>query len=145
MNTKSIHRKKHEIEHSQMLSESNTELAWGWDSPAGKIRAIRRAQLIAKQATLGYGLNVLEIGCGTGLFTEMFSQYGSSITALDVSADVLAHARLRGLSPKQVQFINESIEEYLLLKNINLLNEASSSEFGICFLIVGKYFLFIAL
>ena len=112
MNTKSIHRKKHEIEHSQMLSESNTELAWGWDSPAGKIRAIRRAQLIAKQATLGYGLNVLEIGCGTGLFTEMFSQYGSSITALDVSADVLAHARLRGLSPKQVQFINEPIEEY---------------------------------
>lgn len=55
MNTKSIHRKKHEIEHSQMLSESNIELAWGWDIPSGTVRTNRRAQLIARQAGLGYG------------------------------------------------------------------------------------------
>ncbi len=112
MNIHTNNRKTNEINHSRLISDNNSELAWGWDTPAGKVRAIRRAKLIAKQAGLGYGLNVLEIGCGTGLFTEMFCQYGSSIIALDVSADVLKHARLRDLPPKQVQFINEPIEEY---------------------------------
>lgn len=42
----------HEIEHGKMLSAQDTELLWGWGTPAGKIRAKRRANLIAEGAGL---------------------------------------------------------------------------------------------
>lgn len=38
---------------------------------------------------------VLEIGCGTGLFTEELAKSGNRITAIDISEDLLALARQR--------------------------------------------------
>jgi SAM-dependent methyltransferase len=47
---------------------------------------------------------VLEIGCGTGFFTEMFAATGARIFAVDISAPLVAKARTRGLDPNQVTF-----------------------------------------
>jgi SAM-dependent methyltransferase len=84
---------------------------WGWDTPAGRLRAQRRARLIAEGAKLAPGSHVLEIGCGTGMFTEMFAESGATIVAVDLSGDLLSKARTRGLPPERVLFIEKPFEE----------------------------------
>ena len=101
-----------EIEHGKKLAENDPESVWGWGTPAGRHRSQRRARLIANQAGLKPGLQTLEIGCGTGLFTEMFADYGVSLVALDVSAEMLERARLRGLDESRVEFIEGRVEDY---------------------------------
>ena len=45
------------------------EAVWGWSSPAGQLRAARRAKFLVEAAGLGPGVRCLELGCGTGEFT----------------------------------------------------------------------------
>lgn len=104
-------RAEHEIAHGKMLALGDTELMWGWGTLAGQWRARRRAELIASGATLGPGKRALEIGCGTGLFTEMFAQTGVQLIAVDISADLLEIARARGLPAEQVQFLEKRFED----------------------------------
>jgi SAM-dependent methyltransferase len=92
-----------------MLAADETERVWGWGTPAGRLRAGRRGALIARGAGLGPGVRALEIGCGTGLFTEMFARSGAEILAVDLSADLLRKARARNLPPT-VTFRNEPFE-----------------------------------
>lgn len=100
----------HEIEHGKALATGETERIWGWGTPAGLVRAKRRASLIAAGAGLGPGVHALEIGCGTGVFTEMLAQTGARLTAIDVSAELLAKARAR-LGPKaKVRFLEKPLE-----------------------------------
>ena len=101
----------HEVEHGRILSQGDTEKLWGWGTPAGRLRATRRAGLIQEGARLTSGIKVLEIGCGTGMFTEMFSKTGATIVAVDISADLLKKARERGLPTGQVSFLEKPFEE----------------------------------
>src|SRR3989442_6659282 len=94
-----------ELAYLRNVADGDPERIWGWDTPAGRIRAQRRAALISDGAHLAPGVRVLEIGCGTGLFTEMLARSGAKIFALDLSAELLAHARGRCLSRDQVQFV----------------------------------------
>src|ERR1019366_1615655 len=93
------------------LAERDTETVWGWGTPAGKLRAKRRADLIIRGARLCSGKRVLEIGCGTGLFTEMFAATGATIVAVDISSELLEKARLRGLPAHQVTFLAKRFED----------------------------------
>ena len=72
-------RGRREIIHSRSLATVNTEAVWGWGTPAGRIRARRRAALVSTAAGLCPGIRVLEVGCGTGVFTEMFAQTGAMV------------------------------------------------------------------
>jgi SAM-dependent methyltransferase len=83
-----------EISHGEWIAD-NAELIWNWASPAGELRAERRARLIAEAARLGPGTLALELGCGTGLFTRSFAQWGGRIVAVDVSPALLERARAR--------------------------------------------------
>ena len=103
-----------EIAHGRMLSESDPEQIWGWSTPAGQRRAIRRADLIIAGAQLGRGSRVLEIGCGTGMFTEMFAATGATIVAVDVSADLLERAVTRKLPVDRVKLVLGRFEELAL-------------------------------
>lgn len=98
-----------EVAHGRKLAEGNPEDTWGWDSPAGRLRARRRADLIARGAGLAPGVSALEIGCGTGLFTAMFAASGARIIAVDLSPDLLMIARRRGLAG--VEFRQQPFEE----------------------------------
>jgi 2-polyprenyl-3-methyl-5-hydroxy-6-metoxy-1,4-benzoquinol methylase len=110
--TPSNERSQHEIEHGRRLAESgDPELIWNWASPAGQVRARRRARLIGDAAGLKPGMRVMEVGCGTGLFTELMSAYGAHILAVDISPDLLALARKRHLPPDLVSFREMRFEE----------------------------------
>ena len=104
-------RSKHEIEHGKKLAQDDTELLWGWGTPAGRLRAKRRAELIATGAHLKAGVKVLEIGCGTGMFTEMFAETGADLVAVDISPDLLAKAKERNLSLDKVKFLEKRFED----------------------------------
>lgn len=103
-------RTKHEIEHGKFLARSDPELIWNWNTPAGRLRAKRRAGLIINGSKLGPGVKALEIGCGTGLFTEMFAQSGVNILAVDISPDLLEKARKRNLPSDRVLFVEKRFE-----------------------------------
>jgi len=104
-------RAEREIQHGRTLAEADPEQVWGWRTPAGAARARRRARLIAAGAGLRSGIRALEIGCGTGLFTEMFAGSGAEIVAVDISGILLEKARARRLPPERVRFLQKRFEE----------------------------------
>jgi len=104
-------RTEHEIQHGEWLAARDTEKIWGWDTPAGSLRAQRRANLVSQGAQLKPGDRVLEIGCGTGMFTEIFAATGATIVAVDLSKDLLDKARARNLPMEQVVFVEKPFEE----------------------------------
>jgi len=104
-------RSENEITHAHQLVQSDPEKVWGWGTPAGQLRAIRRAEMIISGADLKPGLRVLEEGCGTGLFTEMFASDGAHLVAVDISGELLEFAHGRGLPSDKVQFFEKRFEE----------------------------------
>jgi 2-polyprenyl-3-methyl-5-hydroxy-6-metoxy-1,4-benzoquinol methylase len=98
-----------EIAHGVKLSAAGAESVWGWATPAGQVRAQRRAAWIAAAAGLAPGMRVLEIGCGTGNFTERFVKHGADLTAIDISPDLLQQASQRRL--EGVRFLCLPLEE----------------------------------
>jgi 2-polyprenyl-3-methyl-5-hydroxy-6-metoxy-1,4-benzoquinol methylase len=100
-----------EIAHGRTLARDDPERTWGWATPAGRRRARRRAELVASAAALGPGKRVLEVGCGTGLFTEYFAATGAHIVAVDISPELVAKARARGLPADRVALIAKPFEE----------------------------------
>src|SRR4030095_10804200 len=85
----------HEIAHGKKISE-NAESVWNWSSPAGQVRADRRAKYFVDVAKISKNDKVLEIGCGTGLFTgKVFKLTGAAITATDLSSDLLNQAKAK--------------------------------------------------
>jgi SAM-dependent methyltransferase len=105
---------QNEIAHGRLLAQGDPESTWGWGSPAGKVRAQRRAGLIAEGGALGRAKRILEIGCGTGLFTQIFASLcPGEITAIDISPELLAGAKSRGLAPDRVRFANVSLDDLI--------------------------------
>ena len=101
-----------EIEHGEYIA-TNAEAIWNWASPAGKLRARRRANLILEAAAVSEGMRVLEIGCGTGLFTSMFAKTGARIVSIDVSPALLEKAIARDLG-ERVEFRVDDAEDLSL-------------------------------
>lgn len=97
-------RTANEIAHGRMLATADSEAFWGWSTPAGQSRARRRGDLIISAAGLRPGRTILEIGCGTGLFTAQFAATGARIIAVDISPDLLAKAIERQLPADHVRF-----------------------------------------
>ncbi len=100
-----------EIQHGEHLAAGDTEMLWGWGTPAGRKRAERRGLLISKSGKLGPGKRVLEIGCGTGMFTEIFAATGADVTAVDLSPELLVKARSRQLPTARIRFLEKPFEE----------------------------------
>jgi ubiquinone/menaquinone biosynthesis C-methylase UbiE len=90
-----------EIEHHRKIAET-AEIIWNWDSPAGRRRAERRAALFIEHAQLEPGRRALELGCGTGVFLERAARSGAEIRGLDLSGDLLAKARARLATSRNV-------------------------------------------
>jgi SAM-dependent methyltransferase len=86
--------KRTELEHDRNIADRAEEI-WGWASEAGQLRAERRADLLVARAGIVEGLNVLEIGCGTGVFTAKLAVTAANLTATDISGELLKKARER--------------------------------------------------
>ncbi|MCX8081178.1 MAG: class I SAM-dependent methyltransferase [Bacteroidia bacterium] len=86
-----------EIEHGKKIKE-NAEDIWGWGSPTGKVRAERRSKLLVETAKISEKDYCLEIGCGSGLFTnKVYDRTKAKIVAIDISPDLLELAKERNL------------------------------------------------
>lgn len=104
-------RARREIAHGEFLAAEGAEYLWGWGTPAGIVRCCRRAALIAHAAGLDREGKALEIGCGTGLFTEMFAHSAMKITAVDISQPLIDLAAKRGISSNRVEFVCARFED----------------------------------
>ena len=98
-----------EVQHGEKIA-SNAVNIWGWGTPAGKIRADRRAAYFIRRGHITAGEKVLEIGCGTGEFTKRIAQTGADITAVDISPDLLEVAR-SGITNINVRFHIQNVEK----------------------------------
>jgi 2-polyprenyl-3-methyl-5-hydroxy-6-metoxy-1,4-benzoquinol methylase len=91
-----------EIRHGEYIRKHGEEI-WNWSSPAGKLRWARRCRLFAE--FLGnHKSRVLEIGCGTGLFTKELARTDNTIVAIDISDSLIMKAKER-VSSTNVNFI----------------------------------------
>lgn len=68
---------------------------WGWDGPAGRLRAQRRAEFLIDRCRLGPGVQCLELGSGTGVFTERLVGSGCDLVAIELSPDTAELCRER--------------------------------------------------
>jgi 2-polyprenyl-3-methyl-5-hydroxy-6-metoxy-1,4-benzoquinol methylase len=84
-------RLRHEIEHGRYLASHGAGEIWNWEGVAGRRRWSRRVALLTGH--LSAGMKVLELGCGTGYFTQELAKTGAAITAIDISPDLLELAR----------------------------------------------------
>lgn len=77
------------------IAEGDLEHVWGWSSPAGRIRAERRAAFLVESTGLRPGVRALELGCGTGEFTQRLVESGCELVAVELSGATAAVARER--------------------------------------------------
>lgn len=86
-----------EAERRQGLAIVNEELehVWGWSTPAGALRAERRAEFLIEAARLAPGVRCLELGSGTGEFTTRLVAAGCELVAVDISEAAVARCRER--------------------------------------------------
>jgi SAM-dependent methyltransferase len=106
-NTPSEVRKGHELEHGRFLAPNAVEI-WGWGTPAGRERAIRRTNLILEHARIRPGMNVLEFGCGTGLFSRKLAASGANVVSIDLSPDLIEEAKKEPIT--NVRYVVGDIE-----------------------------------
>lgn len=93
---------QNEILHGEYISKHGEEI-WNWSSPAGKLRWARRCRLF-KEFIGNRQSRVLEIGCGTGLFTQELAATENRIVAIDISDALIAQAKERVRS-KNVELV----------------------------------------
>jgi SAM-dependent methyltransferase len=79
----------------ESIAHGDLEHVWGWSGPAGRIRAERRAALLIERAQLGPAVRCLELGCGTGEFTQRLLESGCELVAVELSKATAAVARER--------------------------------------------------
>jgi SAM-dependent methyltransferase len=87
---------RYEAERKQgELIASGHESAWGWSGAAGESRAERRASFLISAAGLGAGVTALELGAGTGEFTERLVESGCNLVAVELSPETAQLCRDR--------------------------------------------------
>lgn len=98
-------RLQHEIQHGKYLAAHGAGEIWGWETPAGKLRWQRRVKMLI--ARLRPGMQVLELGCGAGYFTQELARTGARIVAIDISPELLVQARNK-VHAENVTFCEEN-------------------------------------
>jgi SAM-dependent methyltransferase len=91
-----------EKRHGEFIREHGEKI-WNWSSPAGRRRWARRCRLF-KEFIGNHRSRVLEVGCGTGLFTEELAHTDNTIVAIDISEALIMKAKER-VSSANINFI----------------------------------------
>jgi SAM-dependent methyltransferase len=91
-----------EKQHGEFIRVHGEEI-WNWSSPAGRSRWVRRCRLF-KEFIGGPHNRVLEIGCGTGLFTTEMARTDNTVLAIDISEVLIMKAKER-VSSANVAFV----------------------------------------
>jgi ubiquinone/menaquinone biosynthesis C-methylase UbiE len=99
-----MNRIQNEVEHGKYLA-NNPEVYWGWAGEVGRTRLKRRAKMLSE----GLSGKVLEVGCGSGLFTTELIKSQFHLTSIDISPDLLDLARQAVSEQKNVAFRLEDV------------------------------------
>ena len=110
-----------EIERGKFLAAGEPGQIWNWESPAGRWLWARRVGLLTRH--LRAGVEVLELGCDTGHFTRELCKSGASVTAVDLSDDLLEIAR-SSVAADNVCFVRA--DAYCRLVQANEANDRPS-------------------
>jgi 2-polyprenyl-3-methyl-5-hydroxy-6-metoxy-1,4-benzoquinol methylase len=98
-----------EVAHGEAIAEAGEDV-WNWSSPAGQLRLARRVELFVRGMGLGSASKkVLELGCGTGLYTERLAPSCGQLVAVDISEPLLNAARER-VPSGHVRFVRQNLE-----------------------------------
>lgn len=54
------------------------------------VRLNRKANLIMQSTQMNSSSKILEVGCGTGVYTSLFTQTKADLTAIDISPQMIA-------------------------------------------------------
>jgi 2-polyprenyl-3-methyl-5-hydroxy-6-metoxy-1,4-benzoquinol methylase len=99
-----------EVAHGESIVDYGEEV-WNWSSPAGQVRLSRRVALFVQSLGLaGAAKRVLELGCGTGLYTQQLAPSCGELVAVDISEALLKQARAKAPA-KHVTFVRQNLEE----------------------------------
>ncbi|MFY9577884.1 MAG: class I SAM-dependent methyltransferase [Gaiellaceae bacterium] len=91
----SADRQAAELRQGTELAREDADAVWGWEGPAGVLRAERRAAFLIEQCGLGPGVRCLELGAGTGAFTSRLLLSGCDLVAIELSPDTAERCRAR--------------------------------------------------
>jgi len=72
---------------------------------------IERPAVLALTRGVGAGLRLLDVGCGSGIYSSLFAAKGISVTAIDISPGMLKIAK-RHCAGLPVTFCNESFSRF---------------------------------
>ena len=106
--------KHQERAHGEKIQSKADEI-WGWDTAAGLFRSRRRLKEFLQCLASAKKEKVLEIGCGTGVFTRLFCQNGIKPIAVDISHDLLRKAKDKN---PDVFFIQADAENLPFKENV---------------------------
>jgi 2-polyprenyl-3-methyl-5-hydroxy-6-metoxy-1,4-benzoquinol methylase len=99
-----------EIAHGDAILASGGEDVWNWSSPAGRVRLHKRVELFVRSLGLRQARKrVLELGCGTGLYTQHVAPWCASLVATDISEALLREARGKGTTDSTI-FVQQNLE-----------------------------------
>ena len=77
----------------------------------------------------GHAGRALDVGCGTGIFSQFLMRKGWMVTAIDASPDMIQAAKAAPES-KSIEFINESFESFTSLpSSFDLIVSLSMLEY----------------
>jgi 2-polyprenyl-3-methyl-5-hydroxy-6-metoxy-1,4-benzoquinol methylase len=100
-----------EIAHGDTIAATVGEDVWNWTSPAGRLRMDKRIDLfVTSLALAARRKRVLELGCGTGLYTERVLPHCGELVATDISEALLREARLK-VPGEHVSFVRQNLEQ----------------------------------
>jgi ubiquinone/menaquinone biosynthesis C-methylase UbiE len=94
---------------------SKYEQFYGLNKPETTAKLLRKAELIYWQSGIKPDDLVLELGCGTGIFTELIALQPIQIIATDISEKMIAKAQARNL--KNVGFLTKDIHQLVFKQN----------------------------
>ena len=89
---------------AQRALEERLGVGDGWEEELSALDQASHAQQIALLGGRRYG-DVLELGCGAGLFTRELAGIADRVTAVDVAPLAIARARTLGLDRGVVEFL----------------------------------------
>jgi ubiquinone/menaquinone biosynthesis C-methylase UbiE len=68
-----------------------------FETPIGSLVRLYESRLLIEMVRPGEGEKILDVGCGTGVFTADLLAAGSEVTGLDLSLPMLRHAQKKAL------------------------------------------------
>jgi ubiquinone/menaquinone biosynthesis C-methylase UbiE len=68
-----------------------------FETPIGRLVRLYESRLLIEMVRPGDGEEILDVGCGTGIFTADLLAAGSEVTGLDLSSPMLRYAKKKAL------------------------------------------------